>query len=123
MDPEHFVGKDIFLQIICFSVGELAGDVFSSAVSNLPSVLYSLVIIVYNSLYLKLARRLTIWENHRYISGALPHLKAITNKFETRYRQFPKPHFSLACYVSQLKMAFNAQQQFACALKYLRYFP
>ncbi len=57
-----------------FSVGELAGDVFSSAVSNLPSVVYSLLIIVYNSLYLKLARRLTIWENHRYTSGALTYL-------------------------------------------------
>ncbi len=74
MDPEHFVGKDIFLQLLYLSLGELAGDVISSAVSNLPSVLYSLLIIVYNSLYLKLARRLTIWENHRYTSGALPYL-------------------------------------------------
>jgi hypothetical protein len=70
MDLDHFVGKDIFLQLVCFSVGELAGDVVSSAVSNLPSVVYSLLIIVYNSLYLKLARRLTIWENHRYTSDA-----------------------------------------------------
>jgi hypothetical protein len=70
--------KDIFLLLVYSSLGELAGDVFSSAVSNLPSVLYSLLIIVYNSLYLKLARRLTIWENHRSSSDALPQLKVFT---------------------------------------------
>ena len=46
-------------------LGELAADIGSTVVSNVPSVLYSLLIIVCNALYLKLARRLTIWENHR----------------------------------------------------------
>ena len=39
---------------------------FSSVLSNIPSITYSLLIILFNSIYLKIARKLTIWENHRY---------------------------------------------------------
>jgi Calcium-activated chloride channel len=46
-------------------VGVLSDDIGSTIVSNVPSILYSLLIIIYNAVYLKLARRLTIWENHR----------------------------------------------------------
>ncbi len=52
--------------LYCVLTGELAADLASTIMSNVPSVLYSLLILVYNALYLKLARRLTIWENHRY---------------------------------------------------------
>jgi len=45
--------------------GELATDIISSVLSNLPSVAYSLSIVVFNKLYLKMARKLTSYENHR----------------------------------------------------------
>lgn len=45
--------------------GELATDLMSSVLSNLPSVAYSLSIVVFNKLYLKMARKLTSYENHR----------------------------------------------------------
>jgi anoctamin-10 len=45
--------------------GETASDFFSKILLNLPSVAYSLSILVFNKVYLKLARRLTTSENHR----------------------------------------------------------
>jgi len=40
-------------------------DLLSSVLANVPSVTYSLVILLCNNRYLKLARYLTEWENHR----------------------------------------------------------
>ena len=45
--------------------GEASNDLFSTILSNIPSILYSLVIIIFNSIYLKIARKLTVKENHR----------------------------------------------------------
>lgn len=63
--------------------GEVSTDIISKVLINLPSVLYSLSIIVFNSLYMKLARRLTTWENHRTQEQHDTHitLKLITFEF------------------------------------------
>ena len=45
--------------------GELASDLVSKVLVNLPSVLYSLTIIIFNKIYFKVGRRLTVLENHR----------------------------------------------------------
>lgn len=44
---------------------EINSDLFSKILINLPSILYSISIIVFNKVYLKMARSLTTWENHR----------------------------------------------------------
>lgn len=44
---------------------EVSTDFFSKILINLPSILYSLSIIIFNKVYLKMARGLTTWENHR----------------------------------------------------------
>jgi len=63
--------------------GEAATDFLSKVLLNLPSVAYSLSILVFNKLYLKLARRLTTWENHRTEEQHDTHitLKLITFEF------------------------------------------
>ena len=45
--------------------GEMSTDIISKILVNLPSIGYSLVIIIFNKIYLKVGRVLTIWENHR----------------------------------------------------------
>ena len=45
--------------------GELSSDLVSKVLVNLPSVLYSLTIIIFNKIYFKLGRKLTVLENHR----------------------------------------------------------
>jgi len=45
--------------------GEVSSDIMSTIILSLPSVIYSLSILVFNKVYLKLARRLTTSENHR----------------------------------------------------------
>jgi len=45
--------------------GELSSDLITTILTSLPSIGYSLLIIIFNSIYLKIARKLTIWENHR----------------------------------------------------------
>lgn len=63
--------------------GEMASDVLSKIALNLPSIIYSLSILVFNKIYLKLARRLTTWENHRTEEQHDTHitLKLITFEF------------------------------------------
>lgn len=63
--------------------GELASDPLSTILLYLPSIAYSLSIIFFNKNYLKLARRLTTWENHRTEEQHDTHitLKLITFEF------------------------------------------
>ena len=63
--------------------GETASDFISKILLNLPSILYSLSILVFNKTYLRLARRLTVWENHRTDEQHDTHitLKLITFEF------------------------------------------
>jgi len=44
---------------------EVSTDFLSKILINLPSIAYSLSIIIFNKVYLKMARELTTWENHR----------------------------------------------------------
>jgi len=44
---------------------EVSTDFLSKILINVPSILYSLSIIIFNKVYLKMARSLTTWENHR----------------------------------------------------------
>jgi len=62
--------------------GELYEDFFSTVLSNIPSIVYSLSIIIFNSIYLKIARRLTIWENHRTQEQHDTHITAKLVLFE-----------------------------------------
>jgi len=45
--------------------GEMATDIFSQILSYVPSVIYSVVVLLMNQYYLHLAHHLTEWENHR----------------------------------------------------------
>merc|ERR1719158_810086 len=44
---------------------EIRTDLLAKVFINLPSIIYSVSILVFNKIYLKLARWLTTWENHR----------------------------------------------------------
>ena len=45
--------------------GEASGDFISKILANIPSIIYSLIIIIFNKIYLKVGRVLTNSENHR----------------------------------------------------------
>merc|ERR1719264_2201618 len=45
--------------------GEASSDFLSTILSNIPSIFYSLIIIIFNKIYLRIGRVLTTWENHR----------------------------------------------------------
>eukprot|EP00088_Acartia_fossae_P029675 TRINITY_DN3055_c0_g1_i1.p1 TRINITY_DN3055_c0_g1~~TRINITY_DN3055_c0_g1_i1.p1 ORF type:complete len:650 (-),score=118.07 TRINITY_DN3055_c0_g1_i1:446-2395(-) len=45
--------------------GQPDSDIITTIITSVPSVAYSLSIIIFNSIYLKIARKLTVWENHR----------------------------------------------------------
>ncbi|XP_023323846.1 anoctamin-10 isoform X3 [Eurytemora carolleeae] len=60
-----YVEAELIVYLTDPETGEIYPDIFSSVLSNIPSITYSLLIILFNSIYLKIARKLTIWENHR----------------------------------------------------------
>ena len=45
--------------------GELPTDILTTALTFVPTVLYSAIVFVANQYYLHLAHHLTEWENHR----------------------------------------------------------
>ena len=66
---------------------------FSSVLSNIPSITYSLLIILFNSIYLKIARKLTIWENHRYRYIVTCQLCKIEIPRDRHFVRFPTSYF------------------------------
>ena len=64
--------------------GELPTDIITTAITFVPTVLYSALVFIMNLYYLHLAHHLTEWENHRtqeqferYINIALGGMRAI----------------------------------------------
>ena len=45
--------------------GEISTDLISQVLSYVPTVVYSVIVLVMNQYYLHLAHHMTEWENHR----------------------------------------------------------
>jgi len=60
-EADHLMAE----MVIDPETGEASDDILSKILLNVPSIIYSLSILIFNKIYLKLARRLTTWENHR----------------------------------------------------------